>query len=106
ASQNCVTGMSSAVTDIPSVGHFDLYPNPLKGDQSLYVRLESDESFMAVMTVHDLTGRTVWTKSAILVETGKETLVSIEMPDPVPGLYILKFQSENGGLISRKFTVF
>jgi len=52
-----------------------------------------------------MTGEVVWYHSSQRVEAGRETYVSIVVDRVVAGLYFLKIQSSEGGIISKKVSI-
>ncbi|HLF62934.1 MAG TPA: zinc-dependent metalloprotease [Saprospiraceae bacterium] len=103
--QNFHTGLASGIETISSVNRIDVFPNPVKTDDEINVLLESERSFDAEITLYDMTGEVVWYHSSQRVEAGRETYVSIVVDRVVAGLYFLKIQSSEGGIISKKVSI-
>ena len=105
-SQSFHTGEVSAVSTIHSVSRLDIFPNPLSAGSELSVAIESDAPFNADFALYDLTGEVVWSRREQQIEAGKHVVVPVSTERLPAGFYILKVQSETGGLISRKVNIF
>lgn len=106
ATQFFVTGISAAVPTIPSVERLDVYPNPVASSQSLHVGITAVDAFDADLVLYSLTGQEVAGQTAVRVEAGARTNIPMDIRKAEPGLYILKIQSADGGVISRKVSIF
>lgn len=98
-----ITGVSSAVEEIPYVEMFEVYPNPASDDH-LMISIESQETFTPELEILDLTGRIVQSVGAEIIRAGQVWSKELDISDFPAGLYIVHMQSEDG-VLSRKVSV-
>lgn len=103
--QNFHTSIASGVATIPSVDRFEVFPNPGQTKGELTVLLESLSAFDAEITLYHMTGEVAWRGMNQQILAGRETRIAITLEHTVPGLYFLKIQSSEGGVISRKVSI-
>ena len=71
------------------------YPNPFNGNDELHVALQSSIAGKGQLTITDMTGRTIQSKT-VDVATGITDFVVNNMADLKSGLYLVKFMLPSG----------
>ena len=79
------------VVDIPMAA----YPNPFNGNDELHIALQSATVGKGQLTITDMTGRTIQSKT-VDVATGITDFVVNNMADLKSGLYLVKFMLPSG----------
>jgi hypothetical protein len=106
ATQNFHTGEPSAVKTISSVDILDVFPNPAVGSDVITLHVEANSPFDAAVTLYNLVGDRVWERQGLHFESGQTVNMPLLVGDALlPGLYLVKIQSSDGGIISRKLNI-
>jgi hypothetical protein len=106
ATQNFHTGEPSAVKTISSVESLEVFPNPANSSDVLTLRVEANSTFDAGITVYNLVGEKVWEQHGLHFEGGQSAHVPLTVGQRLsPGLYLMKIQSSDGGVVSRKINI-
>jgi hypothetical protein len=106
ATQMFHTGEVSAVETIPSVNALEVFPNPVASGQEVLLTIETSAPFTAEIVLYGLTGEVISRTGEEFIASGKTVRIPVDTRNAMPGLYILKVQSSEGGVISRKVSLF
>ncbi len=106
ATQHFHTGEASAVESIPSVQQFDIYPNPARVLNDLTVVIGSNSALDVDVDLVDIMGQSIWHQEKNHIDAGRQAHIDVPIGKALPGLYILKVESADGGIMSRKVNLF
>lgn len=72
-------------------GQFNMwfYPNPVRSGSELNVKLAKDNADAALLVIHDLLGREIYSS---IVRTTTFEEVKVILPEVVPGVYLVEFR--------------
>lgn len=88
------TGLSTAVSTITSINNWELRPNPVQLNRTLFTTIEANTPFKADLKIYNLTGKVIYQKAEYF-STGKTTIV-IPTESLSPGVYIVQLNNEKG----------
>ena len=101
--QSFLTGTSTSVQEIPFIESFNLFPNPVTGD-NLVVSVQSSKSFSADLTILDISGRIYSHTDGQHVIADIPLKIDVSTQGMPPGMYFVRIASDLG-IMTGKFIV-
>ena len=96
------TGLSTAIRSIPAIDKWDITPNPVQLNESLYSTIEASTPFDADLKIYSLTGKIVYQISKQFSVGSSKVAIPTDILSS--GIYILQLTNEKG-INSKKLIV-
>ncbi len=97
------SSLSTVSIDNENGLHFTIYPNPTEQDNVQYLQFTGNTDEVVLITVYDVTGKTISDKRIMLDASGNAT---IEMKNHFsPGIYFVKATNTGGKSINQKLII-
>lgn len=89
------TGLSTSVSDISSIDNWEIRPNLISGNQTIFLSVNAEETFDATINVYNLSGQLVQSVVNQQFPTGNSTL-AIETRGLARGIYLVSLENQQG----------